>query len=130
MVERVASALPELGPDQSLRALLFERPLAMVALVRLLREVCAADLPTPPPLRAAYVFDDPNLRWRTYGYIDFGRLLAHADEHGYHAAMAMIPLDARRQHRATVDLFRSPPRPALAGHARQQPPVARTDAPR
>jgi hypothetical protein len=109
VVERVASVLPELGPDQSLRALLFERPLAMVALVGLLREVCAADLPAPPPLRAAYVFDDPNLRWRSYGYIDFGRLLAHADEHHYHAAMAMIPLDAGRQHRATVDLFRARP---------------------
>jgi hypothetical protein len=108
-VERVASSLTELGPDQSLRALLFERPLAMVALVRLLRAACAADLPAPPKPRAAYVFDDPNLRWRSYGYIDFGRLLRHADEHDYHAAMAMIPLDAGRQHRRTVDLFRSRP---------------------
>jgi hypothetical protein len=108
-VDRVASALPELGSEQSLRELLFERPLAMVAVVSLLRAVCADDLPEPPPLRAAFVFDDPNLRWRSYGYIDFSSLLAHADEHGYHAAMAMIPLDAGRQHRATVDLFRDHP---------------------
>jgi hypothetical protein len=108
-VSRVASALPELGAEQSLRELLFERPLAMAALITFLRETCADDLPQPPPLRAALVFDDPNLRWRSYGYIEFARLLAHADEHDYHASMAMIPLDARRQHRPTVELFRSRP---------------------
>jgi hypothetical protein len=105
-IDRVASSLPELDPAQGLRELLFERPLATVALVELLREACAADLPQAPPLRAAFVFDDPNLRWRSYGYIDFARLLVHAEEHDYHVAMAMIPLDAGRQHRATVDLFR------------------------
>ena len=55
-------------------------------------------------MRAAFVFDDPNLRWRSYGFIDYRRLLAHADAHGYHVAMAMIPLDAgaaaRRDARA------------------------------
>jgi hypothetical protein len=108
-VERVASSLPELGPEQSLRELLFASPVAMVALIGFLRGACGEDLPSPPPLRAAFVFDDPNLRWRSYGYIDFGRLLAHADAHDYHAAMAMIPLDARGQHRATVELFRTRP---------------------
>jgi hypothetical protein len=108
-VERVASSLSELGPDQTLRDLLFASPAATVALIGFLRAACGAVLSTPPPLRAAFVFDDPNLRWRSYGYIDFGRLLAHADAHDYHAAMAMIPLDARGQHRATVDLFRARP---------------------
>jgi len=51
-------------------------------------------------LRAAIVFDDPNLRWRSYGYIDYRELLEHADAHGYHAAMAMIPLDAGRPRTA------------------------------
>jgi len=105
-IEMVAAALPELGPRQTLRELLFERPLALTTLIQLLRRLTAADAPTPPPLRAAILFDDPNLRWRTYGFIDYRRLLAHADEHDYHAAMAMIPLDGWRQHRSTVSLFR------------------------
>jgi hypothetical protein len=104
-VDRVRAALPELGPDQVLYALLSRRPVAAVALVQFLRRVCEPAGWRPPPLRAAFVFDDPNLRWRSYGYIDYRRLAGHADEHGYHAAMAMIPLDAWRPHRATAALF-------------------------
>jgi hypothetical protein len=105
---RVASALPELEPPRTLRDLLAERPLALIALVEFLR-ACSPYAFAPPPLRAAILFDDPNLRWRTYGFIDYGELLAHADAHGYHASMAMIPLDGRHQHRATVELFRRRP---------------------
>ena len=52
------------------------------------------------------LFDDPNLRWRSYGFINYGELLEHADAHGYHVAMAMIPLDAGRPNRAAAALFR------------------------
>jgi hypothetical protein len=107
---RVAASLSELEPSRTLRELLDERPLAMLALIEFLRAVSAAHAHRPPPLRAAFLFDDPNLRWRTYGFIDFRRLLDHAEAHGYHAAMATIPLDAGRQHRATVELFRGNPR--------------------
>jgi hypothetical protein len=68
-------------------------------------------------LRAAFVFDDPNLRWRSYGFIDYRELVAHADEHGYHVAMAMIPLDATWTHRPTAALFaRRPDRLSLVFH--------------
>lgn len=105
-VHRVRSSLPELEPGQVLRGLLADRPVALVALVHFLRTLTNAGSFEPPPLRAVLLFDDPNLRWRTYGFIDYARLLAHADAHGYHASMAMIPLDGRRPHRATADLFR------------------------
>jgi hypothetical protein len=114
---RVASTLPELEPPTALRDLLAERPLATLALIEFLRAVGGDHAHRPPPLRATFLFDDPNLRWRTYGFIDFRRLLADAETHGYHAAMAMIPLDAGRQHRATVELFRhNPERLSLAFH--------------
>jgi hypothetical protein len=105
-LHRLRSALPELGPDEVLYALLGRRQLTAVALVQFLREISAPAGWEPAPLRAAFLFDDPNLRWRSYGFIDYERLLRHADEHGYHAAMAMIPLDAGRPHMRTVDLFR------------------------
>ena len=105
-LHRVRSALPELGPDEVLYALLSKRQLTAVALVQFLRELSAQVGWEAAPLRAAFLFDDPNLRWRSYGYIDYTRLVRHADEHGYHAAMAMIPLDAGRPHMPTVDLFR------------------------
>jgi hypothetical protein len=104
-VDRVRSALPELTPREVLGALIWEHAIAGVALVGLLRELTQEVGWRPQPTRAAFVFDDPNLRWRSYGFIDYRRLVEHADEHGYHAAMAMIPLDAGRPHRPTVSLF-------------------------
>ena len=106
-VDRVRVALPSLGAEEVLRDALQEhRALGAIALVDLLRRVTADVAPAPPPLRAVLLFDDPNLRWRSYGYIDYRALLRHAQEHGYHAAMAMIPLDARWPHASAVKLFR------------------------
>jgi hypothetical protein len=102
----VRCALPELGPDEVLSALLWRHTVVAVALVSFLRSVSARDGWQDPPVRAAFLFDDPNLRWRSYGFIDYRELADHADAHGYHAAMAMIPLDAGRPHRPTVSLFK------------------------
>jgi hypothetical protein len=104
-VERVRCPLPELAPDQVLSALLWGHTVVAVALVGFLRALSAHDGREAPPVRAALLFDDPNLRWRSYGFIDYRRLVDHADAHGYHASMAMIPLDAGRSHRPTVSLF-------------------------
>jgi hypothetical protein len=109
-VHVLAGALPGLGDDEILRDLFPERALTLVALIQFLREVTAEQAYRQPPLRAAFLFDDPNLRWRTYGFIDYGELLHHAELHGYHASMAMVPLDNRLLHPATIDLFRRNPR--------------------
>jgi hypothetical protein len=82
--------------------------IGMVALIHFLR---ALD-PTGrfrPPLRAALVFDDPNLRSERYGYLQYPELVRHADRYGYHAAMAMVPLDATCRNEAAVRLFRTRP---------------------
>lgn len=105
-VHRVRSALPELAFGEVLYRLLSEHQLTAIALVQFLRKVSSPCDWRPARLRAAFLFDDPNLRWRSYGFIDYERLVKHADEHGYHAAMAMIPLDAGRPHPPTVSLFR------------------------
>jgi hypothetical protein len=104
-VHRVRSLLAELEPHQVLWSMLSERPIAFVALVQFMRSITAVVDWRPPGLRATFMFDDPNLRWRSYGFIDYRRLLAHADQHGYHAAMATIPLDGTRTHRPTAELF-------------------------
>ncbi len=108
-VDLLAGVLPELGEDQILRDLLPERALTLVALVQFLRAASADAAYDPPPLRAAFLFDDPNLRWRTYGFIDYPALLRDAKAHGYHASMAMVPLDNRFAHAETIDLFRRNP---------------------
>jgi hypothetical protein len=108
-VHRVRAALGELDGDEPLYALLSRSALAAVALIHFLRDVSAPAGWRPPPLRATMHFDDPNLRWRSYGFINYGELLAHADAHGYHVAMATIPLDAGRPNRAAAALFRERP---------------------
>lgn len=105
VMERVRCMLPELGEDEVLYKLLSQRAIASVALLQFLRTACAEVDWRAPRLRAAFVFDDPNLRWHSYGFVDYRRLVEEADRHGYHAAMAMIPLDATRPHRPTVALF-------------------------
>jgi hypothetical protein len=107
---RVAVAPDELGADEALRERL--RPgrfLALLALVHFLREVSASNAWTPPPLRAAFVVDDPNLHWPSYGFLRYRELVAHADAHGYHVALATVPLDGWFAHPAAARLLRERP---------------------
>jgi len=60
----------------------------------------------PPPRQACFMFDDPNLHWPTYGYLDFNEIGLHAREHGYHVSFATIPRDAWLVHSPTADFFR------------------------
>ena len=55
------------------------------------------------------MFDDPNLHWKTYGYVDYERLALDATAHNYHVAFATIPLDAWYVHEPTAALFRRHP---------------------
>ncbi len=109
-VDRVSLEMPGLASGEVLREALHpRRALGLIAIIDLLRRVTREIAHEPPPVRATLLFDDPNLRWRSYGYIDYRHLLQHADEHSYHAAMAMIPLDASRPNASAVSLFREHP---------------------
>ena len=80
--------------------------LSLLPLVHFLRRVVQPN-PTSPAIRATFLFDDPNLHWPSYGYVKYAGLVRDAEEHGYHAAMAMIPADAWFAHPRAVKLFRS-----------------------
>jgi len=85
----------ELNPEEALRDRLCDgRSAALLPLVAFLRELTAATRWQPPPARACLLFDDPNLHRPSYGFLDLAELAVHAREHGYHAALAMVPLDA------------------------------------
>jgi hypothetical protein len=103
----VAVAPAELADEECLRERVRDgRFLAVVALVDFLRDVCPRGLWQAPPLRACFLFDDPNLHWRSYGHLRYSELVAHADRHDYHVAMATVPLDVWLVHPATAKLFR------------------------
>jgi hypothetical protein len=105
--ELVGAAPDELAEGELLRErLLPGRNLALLALTHFLRGLTAARDWRPPPLRAAFVLDDPNLHWPTYGHLRYRELLDHAALHRYHLAVAMIPLDAWLAHPGVARMFR------------------------
>lgn len=108
--EEVAVAPSELGAGESLRDRIRDgRFLAVTALVHFLRGVCAPIGWRAPPLRACFLFDDPNLHWGSYGHLRYRDLLREAERHGYHVALATVPLDGWFAHAATARLFRDHP---------------------
>jgi hypothetical protein len=104
----IAFAPAELDPREALRErLLPGRNLAMLAVAHFLGTLTADRRWRPAPSRAAFVFDDPNLHWPTYGHIRYESLVAHAREHGHHVSIAMVPLDAWLVHPRAARQFRA-----------------------
>ncbi|MEI8139859.1 MAG: hypothetical protein WCI03_08330 [bacterium] len=64
----------------------------------------------PGPFRACFVFDDPSLVRPRFGCLDFRELASHARAYGYHAAIAMVPLDAVHAGNEAVEIFRKNPK--------------------
>ena len=108
-VERLGVGVAELGPNETLRARLSGASfLPLLPLVNFLRSV-ANDPFTSPPLRAAFMFDDPNLHSTSYGFLRYKQLVAESQRAGYHVAFATIPLDLWYASRSAVRLFHAHP---------------------
>jgi hypothetical protein len=91
----------ELGHEEALRERLRDgRSAALLPLAHFLRELTAAEAWQLPAPRAAFLFDDPNLHWPSYGFVKLPALAEHARDHGYHAALATVPLDGWFTHPA------------------------------
>ena len=104
---RSGFALPVLPAGGSLQDVLSGRRfLEMLPLLHWLRGICTGASSVDPPPRACFIFDDPNLHWPRYGYVDYRQLAAHAEKENYHVAFATIPLDTWFTHRGTADIFR------------------------
>ena len=79
--------------------------LELLPLLHWLREICFNTKMQQSPLRACFIFDDPNLHRPSYGFINFREMLKHADQRNYHVSFATIPLDTWFTHRDTASLF-------------------------
>lgn len=102
-VDIVAAELPTLAEGQRLYSLFCDTTwFALLPLLQFARELSGW---TPPPARACFMFDDPNLHWSSYGYVRYNSLAAHADRHDYHVAFATVPLDHWYSHKPVVRLF-------------------------
>jgi len=101
-------ALPKIPVGGSLIDVLNgERFLEILPLLHWLREICAGSILNGPPLRACFIFDDPNLHWPRYGFVDFRQIAAQAEKENYHVSFATIPLDTWFTHGATAELFKA-----------------------
>jgi hypothetical protein len=97
----------ELGPDEVLRdRLKAGRFVGLLPLVHFLREIEQVDGWSRPPLRASFLFDDPNLHLPSYGFVNFQKMASHAQKFDYHVSFATVPIDLRFAHSPTVDVFR------------------------
>lgn len=106
-VDRIAAPLAELGPQEGLSHRLRAGDfLSLLPLIHWLRELTPTTEWRTPPLRAAFLFDDPNLHASSFGFINFSEIAAHAVRHNYHAAMATVPLDAWLVRDSAVRIFR------------------------
>lgn len=105
---RSAFPLPGIGSHGNLRDVLNgERFLEILPLLHFLNEDGIAGEYQGPPLRACFMFDDPNLHWPRYGFVDFREIAAHATTENYHVSFATIPLDTWFTHARTAELFRT-----------------------
>jgi hypothetical protein len=115
---RSAFAIPAIPNDGTLHDVFHPgRFFEMLPLFHFIHEVCKSSLYEGPPLRACFIFDDPNLHWPRYGFVDFQQIATHATKENYHVSFATIPLDAWFVHSGTAGLFRkNTGRLSLAAH--------------
>jgi hypothetical protein len=111
VLHTVAVGPPELGGDELLW--LYLQPqnwLALLPLLHFIRHVTADVDSSPIPQHACFIFDDPNLHSRRYGYLDFVELASEASMRNYHVALATVPLDSSYAAPKAVELFHNCPR--------------------
>ena len=107
IVDLVAGELPTL--DEKPYLYQYFQPgdcMNLLPLFHFVKELTGAFLVDKPPLRACFMFDDPNLHWPSFGYIKYGSLIESAKRHNYHVSFATVPLDAWFVHEPTAKLFR------------------------
>jgi hypothetical protein len=114
--ERAAAAAPALKHGDLLRDhLTAGRFWSLLPIAHFLQGICGER--AQPSLRACFVIDDPNIRWASYGSIRYRELADDAREHGYHVAVATIPLDLTLPGHRAAAVFRDHPRElSLAVH--------------
>ena len=69
-----------------------------------------------PRCQAAFMIDDPNLRTRRYGWVDYAALRDAGRRHGFHTSIAMAAIDAGKTSHRAAALFRDSPELSLVMH--------------
>jgi hypothetical protein len=103
----VSTAPPRLNEGEALFAHFGgQRLFGLLPLVVFLRSLNEEKGWEEPPLQAAFMFDDPNLHWTSYGFIEYHEMVAQAAAGNYHVSLATIPLDGWFAHRRASAIFK------------------------
>jgi hypothetical protein len=79
----------------------------LLPVLHFLRQVTADIGWSRSPLRACFMFDDPNLHWSSYGFVRYEQVAEKARTENFHVAFATVPLDMWCSHSRTVELFQA-----------------------
>ncbi len=102
----VSQAIPELHEGEALFQYFHGRRfMQLLPLFLFLKALAEESNWEMPIMKACFMLDDPNLHWRTYGYVHYEELAKHAKTNGYHVSYAMIPMDTWYIHKPTALLF-------------------------
>ena len=102
----VSLAVPELNKNESVFEYFNKNQfLQLLPFIIFLQTLTEDKRWVKPPLRACFMFDDPNLHWKTYGFVDFVKFVKHAKINNYHVSFATIPQDTWFFHKPTALLF-------------------------
>lgn len=83
-----------------------DRFFSYVPIIHFLREVTSDNQWLSPNLRASFIIDDPNIRWLTYGNLDFIKVVKKAVQHKFHLTLATIPLDLWWASSKSIDFIK------------------------
>lgn len=106
IVDRVAWELPVPIAGQAVFEWLNAETFALwLPVLQFVREVTGRHL-WNATLKACFMFDDPNLHARKYGYLRYDELIQHCRQSRYHVSFATIPLDGWWVSSRAAALFR------------------------
>jgi len=106
-IERVFAALPVLGDQEILRdRFKLGRFSRFLPLLHFLKQAVVSRGWRYPPMRASFLFDDPNLHHVRYGYLDYRRLAEQGIQHRFSTAIATVPQDLWYSNGQVLAMFR------------------------
>lgn len=84
-----------------------DRLFRLIPLIEWMRSVSGWRDWKKPKMKACFMFDDPNLHWKSYGWIDFKKLSEDTSRHNYCVSIATVPVDMWYFNKSTAQIFRS-----------------------
>jgi len=106
--DRVSISFAELNKDESLVHYAYRCGFySLIPIIHFIREIISDIDYLPPKPRACFIIDDANIRFRSYGSINFRNILEDANNYNFHVSLATVPFDLWWASKKSVNLFKN-----------------------